>query len=336
VAGSCTSVTVTFSSAGLSPADYSGALLVLSNDPDESWLSVPVSLTVLAPLSGVNFGWSPPDPVIGQTVLFSATVAAGEPSIDYSWNWGDGTTGSGQYAAHTFAAPATYTVTLTAINACGQAVVQHQVAVAGLPDIDVTAPPLETVLCPDATDASVVTICNAGTALLTWSLSENPAVDWLSENPDSGSLLPAGCVDVDVTFDAAGLAPGDYSADLLVISNDPDEPQLALPASLAVLTPVGDLSLQFSPPDPVVGETIYFTGTVTAGDPPLTYAWTWGDGTAPGSGQYATHAYATAGDYLVVLTVSNACGPAQAEWTVTARQGGLYVVYLPVVARSYP
>jgi hypothetical protein len=94
--GDCQTVTVTFDSTGLAPGDYFGDLLIDSNDPDTPRLTVPVSLTVLVAVSGPEFTWSPLEPVAGQAVLFTGTVAAGDPPIDFGWDWGDGTApGSG-------------------------------------------------------------------------------------------------------------------------------------------------------------------------------------------------------------------------------------------------
>ncbi len=52
----------------------------------------------------------------------------------------------------------------------------------------------------------------------------NPAdVPWLSVNPISGTLASGGITPVDVSFDSTALAPGTYTANLCVASNDPNE-----------------------------------------------------------------------------------------------------------------
>lgn len=55
------------------------------------------------------------DPV---EVDFDANVEGDEP-ITYQWDFGDGTTGTGEEVSHTYTDPGTYTVTLTASNATG-------------------------------------------------------------------------------------------------------------------------------------------------------------------------------------------------------------------------
>jgi hypothetical protein len=57
---------------------------------------------------------------------------------------------------------------------------------------------------------------------------------WLSVEPPSGTLRPGQSVDVTVRFDAKGLRNRDYEAQLVIGSNDPDEPQVVVPVSLGV------------------------------------------------------------------------------------------------------
>ncbi|HNM26992.1 MAG TPA: PKD domain-containing protein, partial [Saprospiraceae bacterium] len=79
-------------------------------------------------------------PVAGfvyQTV--SGTVIFGNQSnnaLSYSWNFGDGSFSNEQSPTHTYTASGSYTVELTAINACGASTLQQtiQVIVSGLND----------------------------------------------------------------------------------------------------------------------------------------------------------------------------------------------------------
>jgi hypothetical protein len=54
----------------------------------------------------------------------------GSGLIDYTWNFGDGNTGSGENPRHTYTAVGGYTVVVTAVNSAGQAVAGTQVIVA--------------------------------------------------------------------------------------------------------------------------------------------------------------------------------------------------------------
>ena len=101
-------------------------------------------------------------------------------------------------------------------------------------------------------------------------------VGWLVVNPLSGTISPGNSDILDVTFDATGLAEGVYSADVIVNSNDPTQPQVTVPATLNVslgnpLISVNPSSLAFG--DVQVGSTgtlqftIENTGTGTWPEP---------------------------------------------------------------------
>ncbi len=58
----------------------------------------------------------------GRTVQFSAlTTVSGLPVINYMWEFGDGTTGSGANPTHTYARPGSYTVTAVLFSGVGSA-----------------------------------------------------------------------------------------------------------------------------------------------------------------------------------------------------------------------
>jgi len=58
-----------------------------------------------------DFSWSPPNPMEGEEVTFTATSEDG--NLTYAWDFGDGTTGAGDVAAHTFTVAGDYPVTLS-------------------------------------------------------------------------------------------------------------------------------------------------------------------------------------------------------------------------------
>ena len=57
---------------------------------------------------------------------------------------------------------------------------------------------------------------------------------WLSTVPNYGVVAPSDTELVDVTFDATGMYGGEYLAEVIVNSNDPDEPEIIVPAYLHV------------------------------------------------------------------------------------------------------
>jgi PKD repeat protein len=64
------------------------------------------------------------------TVSFDASSSADYDLL--SWDFGDGSTGTGPLVSHTYNANQTYTVTLTGTNNCGTTVQTYQVTVAGI------------------------------------------------------------------------------------------------------------------------------------------------------------------------------------------------------------
>ena len=68
------------------------------------------------------------------------------------------------------------------------------------------------------------------------------AQGWLISDMSSGSIPAGSSQNVQITFDAAGRFGGDYLADILILSNDLDENEVIVPASLTV-TGVPDIDL---------------------------------------------------------------------------------------------
>jgi hypothetical protein len=98
----------------------------------------------------------------------------------------------------------------------------------------------------------------------------NAMVDWLSVQPTSGTIPAGSSQDVDVTFDATDMLGGDYSADIVITSNDPDEGEVIVPATLGV-TGIPDIAVEPSSLDfgeSFVGDTTtqYLTISNTGND----------------------------------------------------------------------
>jgi PKD repeat protein len=79
------------------------------------------TITVSANLPGgsANFSFSPTNPGVNDTVFFNASQSLAA-NASYSWDFGDGSTGSGLTPTHQYARPGTYTVILTVRNDLGQ------------------------------------------------------------------------------------------------------------------------------------------------------------------------------------------------------------------------
>ncbi|MCD4736691.1 MAG: hypothetical protein K8R53_11650, partial [Bacteroidales bacterium] len=61
-----------------------------------------------------------------------------------------------------------------------------------------------------------------------------PVFTWLVPNPTTGIVQSGQSEVIDLTFDATGLTEGTYTKDLIIYSNDPDEPAVTVPVTLTV------------------------------------------------------------------------------------------------------
>jgi len=150
-------------------------------------------------------------------------------------------------------------------------------------------------------------------------------VPWLSENIIAGTLPPDECAVVDVTFDATGIPPGDYFANLLAVSNDPSEPLLTIPVTMTVQQPANILNITYV----ITDQTVAFAAEVT-GTAPIAYLWDFDDG-ATSTEIAPVHTYAAGGTYTVTLEVTN-CGMDQ-DSVVINIVSPEQRIYLPIVVR---
>jgi PKD repeat protein len=66
--------------------------------------------------SAPNITISPDSPIVGQQVFFTSTTtltSTGRRIVAYDWNFGDGSTGSGQSTSHVYQTEGSYTIVLT-------------------------------------------------------------------------------------------------------------------------------------------------------------------------------------------------------------------------------
>ncbi len=98
-------------------ADYR---VVDSDQGVSSVVGAPVSVDVLTPTFTVGFEAVPAPVSVSTTVAFTdATTTDGPPIIEWTWDFGDGATGTGITSTHTYLTDGVLTVTLTVTDACG-------------------------------------------------------------------------------------------------------------------------------------------------------------------------------------------------------------------------
>lgn len=101
------------------------------------------------------------------------------------------------------------------------------------PDITVDPTSFDVTLPPDTTQDYTLTIGNDGDADLSYNISDEDC-PWLSESPTSDTVGPGDSQDITITINTTGLG-SDYSAEIVIASNDPDEDPTVVPVTLHVV-----------------------------------------------------------------------------------------------------
>jgi PKD repeat protein len=115
--GTGSTTTHTYSTTGT----FSVTLTVKDSGPSQQAATSQQSIRVMIPLS-TSFTFTPSSPDAGQSVSFTGSASGGTSPYGYSWNFGDGGTGSGSLVKHTYQSSGTYTVGLTVPDSGGQVV----------------------------------------------------------------------------------------------------------------------------------------------------------------------------------------------------------------------
>jgi PKD repeat protein len=254
--------------------------------------STPQTITAVEPILPVaEFTKNATEGLIPFTVNFDASTSQNADS--YSWNFGDGSNGTGKIVEHTFAKAGTYNVILTVSNANSTNSTEQNITA-----IEPILPIAE--FTKNATEGLIPFTVN-------FDASTSQNADSYSWNFGDGSNGTGKIVEH--TFAKAGT----FNV-ILTVSN----------ANGTNSTPQTIIT-EVPPPVPPS-----FTANKTSGVIPLTvnfnasasqnadsYYWDFGDGNY-GTGQVVDHTFANAGNFNVILTVSNANGIANSTQTITA------------------
>lgn len=233
-------------------------------------------------------------------VAFDASGAAdSDGTIEaYTWNFGDGSTGTGKKPTKKYSAAGVYDVTLTVTdNRGGKASVTRPLT-AVAPNVLPTAAFTEVVNDLDVSlDASGSADSDGTIASYAWDLGDGSTA---TGKTVAKKYAAAGPYNVKLTVkDNRG---GEATATRTVTAIAPN----VLPTA-AFTSAVNDLDVAFD-----AGTSVDQDGTIT------TYAWDFGDG-SNGTGRTAAKKYAAAGNYNVTLTVTdNRGGTATVTRQVTA------------------
>jgi PKD repeat protein len=233
----------------------------------------------------------------GNPILFDASASTDLDGtiVAYAWDFGDGTTNTGQTVQHTYSRGGTFTVILTVTDDRGQsATTTQQVTVSASAD-----PTASFAISPTSPSIGEQVTFNAAASQ---AAAGRQIVSYAWTFGDGGTASGAQATH---TYSA----PGTYSV-VLTVTDDIGSTGTTSNTVLvqALLRPTASFAV--SPSTPAVGELVSFNASASqaaVGRQIVRYSWTFGDGSS-GSGALESHTYNAPGTYIVVLTVTDDAG----------------------------
>ena len=262
--------------------------------------TVQLSVTVTGTSNNVPMALISATPISGSVPLTVNFDASGSTDaigiITYSWNFGDGNTGSGVNVSNTYTTSGRFSAMLTVSNA------------EGFTDTDVVEIFVESVNTPPNAIASGTPLNGSVPLLVNFDASastDDTAI--VSYVWDFGDGTTATGASPTHTYTAVGNfsailtvtdAQGSTDTDTIEIVVDQNSSGNLAPLAIANATPLNGAA-------PLL---VDFDASASTDDNGIiSYSWNFGDAST-GSGTQASHTYLSAGTYIAVLTVTDAQG----------------------------
>jgi PKD repeat protein len=251
----------------------------------------------------------------GAPVAFDGSNSSdpdGDLPVTYGWDFGDGSTGTGETPSHTFAQNGSYTVSLVVTDAKGA----NSAAATTTATIANVAP---TVNAGADVSLEFGAALNLSASFSDPGVNDAPwtyTVDWGDGASTNGSKSSQGSIAASHTY-AAG---GQYTVRVTVTDKNTGAASDDLVASVAPDPNQAPVSQPGGPYTGNEGTAVAFDGSNSSdpdGDLPLTYAWNFGDSPG-GAGATPSHTYTQSGSYTVALTVTDAKGRSSSPGTTTS------------------
>jgi PKD repeat protein len=213
-------------------------------------------------------------------------------NISYSWNFGDGLTGSDSTITHSYLSTGIYTAVVTASNTTNNLTATTVVTITDVPVAGLMA----------AND-SPTSLGSTTTLTATLAAGTNINYTW-----NFGDSLTGNGAAITHVYPAVGT----YTA-VVTASNATNSLTATTVVTITDVPVAGLMAANDSPTS--LGSTTTLTTSLTSGSN-VSYTWSLGDGLI-GSGAVITHVYPAVGTYTVVVTASNATNSLTATTVVT-------------------
>ncbi|MCC6727395.1 MAG: PKD domain-containing protein, partial [Saprospiraceae bacterium] len=224
--------------------------------------------------------------VNGNTASFTNSSTN---ATSYSWNFGDGSPASTETnPTHAYGNNGTYTVVLSATNACGTVTSSQTVSIVTAPSAAFTGTP--TSGCGPLT-VQFTNQSSSNATSWSWSFPGGTPSSSTEQNPT-------------VVYNTAGTYTVSLTATNSAGSNTATQTNYITVNTTATAAFTSSVN----------GNTASFTnGSSNA----TSYSWNFGDGSPASTEANPTHTYANNGTYTVVLSATNACGTVTSSQTVS-------------------
>ncbi len=275
---------------------YTVTLTVTDDDAGSTTQQATVTISNTAPTAPAISG--PSTATEGDVLSFSAaSTDAGADTLSYSWDWGDSSsTSSGTTTTHSYDDEGSYTLTVSVDDGDGgTASAQYTVVVSnGAPTVAALA---ACSMDEGASGSFSATVDDPGpndVLTTTWNFGDSTA-------PVTGTTVSHGYAD-----------NGSYSVTVTVEDDSSASATTSTTCSVANVVPT--ITSASGPTSADEGEVLTFTGAATdpssADAATLSLIWDWGDSSAVGTGETATHAFADEGSYTVTFAAADDDGGA--------------------------